>query len=76
RELIEWLQRFEDQDAEVEVVKHKREAGYYAHGGEATSVPFEPATHAEYTDMRGNPHTKPTDPWFGSRTLLLGVLNG
>ncbi len=76
RELIEWLHRFEDQDAEVKVVSHTGGTGYYDQGGNAARTSFDPERHAEYTDLRGNPFVKSTDPRFGARTLLLGEIDG
>lgn len=75
KELVEWLAAFEDQDAEVEVVRHTSGGGYYDQGGNASSVAFDPSSHAEYTDMRGNQFVKPDAPYYNSRTLLLGELN-
>ncbi len=75
RELVEWLAAFEDQDAEVEVVQHTQGSGYYDQGGTAASVPFDPTRHAEYTDLRGNPHIKPDWPSYEARMLLLGEMN-
>ena len=75
KELVEWLAAFEDQDADVEVVQHTGGTGYYDQGGNASLVAFDPSKHAEYTDMRGNPHVKPDAPYYNARTLLLGELN-
>ena len=75
RELVQWLAAFEDQDAEVEVVQHSSGSGYYEQGGTASVVKFDPAEHADYTDLRGNPHIKPDAPYFEARTLLLGEMN-
>jgi hypothetical protein len=75
RELVEWLAAFEDQDADVEVVQHTIGTGYYDQGGNASMVAFDPSRHAEYIDMRGNPHVKPDAPYYNARTLLLGELN-
>jgi hypothetical protein len=75
KELVEWLAAFEDQDAEVEVVRHTHGSGYYDQGGNASSVPFDPASHVEYTDLRGNQFVKPDAPHYNARTLLLGELN-
>ena len=76
KELIAWLSAFPDQDADVEVVQHTSGTGYYDQGGNARSEPFDPERHAEYTDLRGNPHVKPDAPWKDARTLMLGELNG
>jgi hypothetical protein len=76
REMAAWLAQFEDQDAEVEVVSHTSSGSYYEQGGTATSAPFDPAKHADYTDLRGNPYIKPDSPSYNARTLLLGELNG
>lgn len=75
RELVEWLTAFEDQDAEVEIVKHTRGQNYYEQGGSAAAVAFDPKEHAEYTDLRGNPHIRPGAPYYNARALLLGELN-
>lgn len=75
KELVEWLAAFEDQDADVEVVQHTSGTGYYDQGGNVSLVAFDPSKHAEYTDMRGNPHVKPDAPYYNARTLLLGELN-
>lgn len=74
-ELATWLAAFPDQDAEVEVVKHCSEGGYYQQGGTCSVAVFDPAKHAEYTDLRGNPYVKPGSPSENARTLLLGELN-
>lgn len=63
QEMIQWLSSFEDQDAEVEVVKHSRGTGYYDQGGTARVVAFDPQKHAYYTNLQGN------------RTLLLGEID-
>jgi len=63
QEMIQWLSSFEDQDAEVEVVKHSRGTGYYDQGGTARVVAFDPKKHAYYTNLQGN------------RTLLLGEID-
>ncbi|MFN7756719.1 MAG: hypothetical protein ACK5RP_04570 [Betaproteobacteria bacterium] len=76
RELIEWLAAFEDQDAEVEVVKHSSGTGYYDQGGNALQVRFDPENYTTYKDLRGNPHIKPDSPYYNARTLLLGEIDG
>jgi hypothetical protein len=75
KELVEWLSAFGDQDADVEVVRHTNGSGYYDQGGNASQVKFDPAYHAEYTDMRGNQFVKPDAPHYNARTLLLGAMN-
>ncbi len=75
RELIQWLGTFEDQDAEVEVVKHSRGTGYCDQGGNARVVAFDPEKHTTYTDLRGNPYVKPDAPYYEARTLLLGEVD-
>lgn len=62
RELVEWLQKFEDQDATVEVLQ----------GGETIPVEFDPEQHVEYTDLRNNPFAK-GKPWSNRHTILLGA---
>ena len=74
-ELAKWLAAFEDQDADVDIVSHTRGTGYYDQGGNARTVTFHPDKHAEYTDMRGNPHVPPGATYENSRTLLLGELD-
>jgi hypothetical protein len=75
REFVQWLAAFHDQDADVEVVRHTRGTGYYDQGGNASAELFDPEKHAEYTDLRGNPHVAPGAPWENAHTLLLGELN-
>ena len=75
RELIQWLAKVQDQDAEVEVVMHSRGTGYYDQGGTASAVAFDPEKHATYTDLRGNTYIKPDAPYYNARTLLLGELD-
>jgi hypothetical protein len=75
RELIEWLQAFEDQDATVEVLHCAPGSGYYQQGGVTGYVEFDPDKHAEYTDMRANQFAK-GKPWENSHTLLLGLNEG
>ncbi len=75
RELIEWLSAFEDQDAEVEVVRHSSGTNYYEQGGTCSAVSFDPSKHTEYIDLRGNPFIKQDSPCYNARTLLLGELN-
>ena len=65
-EMIAWLQN-QDQGATVEVVVSEyrgwsRDAGWRA---------FDPAEHADYSDMRGNPHAV-GQPHENSRTLYIG----
>ena len=69
------LRLFPDQDADVEVLYHTSGTGHYDQGGNAGPVPIDPAIHAEYTDLRGNPHIKPSESYFNRRTLLLGSMN-
>jgi len=76
RELINWLAKFEDQEAEVEVVEHSNSgASYYEQGGTSRVARFNPEKHAVYTDLRGNPHVKPSNSYYNERTLLLGEIN-
>ena len=75
KELIQWLAKVEDQDAEVEVVQHSRGTGYYDQGGNASTAAFDPEKHTTYTDLRGNPHIKPDATYYNARTLLLGELD-
>ena len=75
RELIQWLETVEDQDAEVEVVQHSRGYGYYDQGGNASTAAFDPEKHTTYTDLRGNPLIKPDATYYNARTLLLGELD-
>lgn len=71
-ELVAWLQEFEDQEAEVEVLHCQRDGGYYAQGGVTGRVKFNPERHIEYTDYRDNPFAV-GQPWAQERTLLLGL---
>lgn len=66
-ELIQWLASFEDQDAEVEVVRHSCGIG-------RVDV-FDPKKHANYMDLRGNQYVTPDQPCYESRTLLLGEID-
>ncbi len=72
RELIEWLQKFDDQEATVEVLHCQPASGYYMQGGETSTVEFDPDLHAEYIDMRENQFAVGT-PWGEKHTLLLGL---
>lgn len=72
RELIEWLQKFEDQDATVEVLHCREGNSYYMQGGETVTVQFDPEKHAEYIDMRNNPYAQ-GKPWGEVHSLLLGM---
>jgi hypothetical protein len=74
KELVEWLTAFEDQDAEVEVIKHVRGLSYYDQGGTVEVVPLE-LNIMNYTDLRGNPFVEESCSYHGSHTLLLGELN-
>lgn len=82
KDLITWLQT-QNQDAEVEVVKHSTSTGgmaYYSQGGEAMTVPLslDPVDGLwEYTDWRE--YSKydwmtPDHPCYDKCTLTLGVL--
>lgn len=75
KDLIEWLKGFEDQDADVLIIEHEAEGGYYSQGGIAHEAPFDPEKHAEYTDMRGNKFVPPGATYENKRTLLLGAMN-
>lgn len=75
RELVKWLSEFEDQDAEVQIVKHLSAGGYYEQGGTASVELFDPEMHSEYSDLRGNPFIHSDAPYYNSRTLLLGEIN-
>ena len=74
KELVEWLTAFEDQDAEVEVIKHVRGSSHYDQGGIVEVVPLEPDL-MNYTDLRGNQFVKKDCSYHGSHKLLLGELN-
>lgn len=76
RELVEWLAKFPDQDATVEVLECVPGRGYYQQGGVTNRAAFDPEKHAEYTDMRCNPYTPADAPYKDSRTLLLGINDG
>jgi len=73
KELIAWLESFEDQDADVLIVEHHSGRGYYDQGGNAYEKEFDPTKHTEYTDFRGNQFVHPGSPWENQRTLLLGA---
>jgi hypothetical protein len=75
KELILWLAAFEDQEAEIEVVKHTSGKGYYDQGGNIETVIFDPRQHSTYSDMRGNQYVKPGSSYENSRTLLLGAVH-
>jgi hypothetical protein len=76
KDFARWLLTFEDQEAEVEVVKHfAGGGGYYCQGGTVVAVSFDPENHANYTDLRGNQFVTPDKPYFGARTLLLGEMD-
>lgn len=75
RELIEWLKRFEDQDAEVFIIEHMSQGGHYCQGGTAEEAAFDPSKHAEYTDLRGNKFVPPGASYENKRSLLLGAMN-
>lgn len=72
KELIEWLSAFEDQEAEVTVLSHNSNGGYYEQGGTAWEVSFDPDKHTDYTDFRNNPFVKPHSEYYGARFLFLG----
>ncbi|MGY5921377.1 hypothetical protein ACS9ZL_08525 [Stenotrophomonas africana] len=72
RELIEWLQAFDDQDATVRVLHCQPAHSYYMQGGETSAVDFDPELHSEYTDLRENPFCK-GKPWANEHSLLLGA---
>jgi hypothetical protein len=76
RQMIEWMSTFEDQDAIVEVVCHSNDGGYYEQGGTAQTEEFNPDSHVEYTDHRGNQFIKETDPYYNRRSVVFGILNG
>ena len=73
-EFIEWL-KTQDQEATIEVVEHTTGRGWYDQGGNALVVEFDPARHADYTDMRGNQFAV-GKPYQDARTLLLGMKDG
>lgn len=75
KELTQWLSEFPDQEAIVEIIEHTSGTGYYDQGGNATTVEFNPEYHYEYTDLRGNPFVRETEPWYNKRSLLLGTIN-
>jgi hypothetical protein len=74
KELVGWLTAFEDQDAEVKVIKHVCGSSYYDQGGTVEVVSLEPDV-MNYTDLRSNPFIKEDCLCHGSHTLLLGELN-
>lgn len=74
RQLREFLEQFEDQDAVVQVVEHHCGTDYYEQGGRAFEVNFNPAEHVSYVDMRNNQFATEAQRNL-PRTLLLGVTN-
>jgi len=74
-ELIEWLNQFPDQEADVLIVEHSDGTGYYDQGGNAYEEEFNPEKHAEYIDMHGNPYVTPDKSYYNKRTLLLGAMH-
>lgn len=71
-DFIRWLGT-QDQDATVEVLVRELGAGW---SGDVVRVTvFDPNLHAEYVDLRGNPHAIGA-PHENARTLLLGVNDG
>lgn len=75
-EFIKWLNKFEDQDAEVLIVEHESGTGYYDQGGNAREEEFDPSRHVEYTNFRGNRFVKETEKHYGKSYVLLGTING
>lgn len=73
RELVEWLQAFEDQEAVVCVVVSEPGTGYYDQGGTSHVEKFSPDTHAEYTDWRESSFVRENEPHYLTRELLLGL---
>lgn len=69
REFIAWLAT-QDQDATVEVLLGER--GKNWNSDSYRRVDFDPEKHADYTDLRGNPHTI-GKPYENARTLFLGL---
>jgi len=67
-EMIEWL-KTQDQGATVEILAGYRGRNWNDDGYSLKD--FDPLLHAEYTDMRGNPHAK-GKAYENSRTLFLG----
>jgi hypothetical protein len=76
RQMIEWMSTFEDQDAIVEVVCHRNDGGHYEQGGTAQTEEFNPDSHVEYTDMRGNRYVNESAPYYNRRSVVFGVFNG
>ena len=75
RQMIEWMSTFEDQDAIVEVVVHREGRDYYSQGGTAQTEEFNPDSHVEYTDMRGNNFVNESAPYYNRRSVVFGILN-
>ncbi len=67
-EMIEWL-KTQDQGATVYILIEKRGGSWQPNW--VTNVPFDPAEHSDYIDMRGNPHAV-GKPYENDRTLYLG----
>lgn len=72
-ELVEWL-KTQDQGAVVEVVIHTSGRSYYEQGGTAKAVEFKTEL-SDYEDLRWNSRIPPDAPYYGKRTLRLGVLD-
>ena len=75
KEFIEWLQT-QDQGATVEIIEHLGGIGYYDQGGTVFKEIFDPGKHSDYSDLRGNQFIKAGAPYFETRTLLLGSIDG
>ena len=77
RQMREWMETFEDQDAIVQVVVHSSDGGsYYCQGGSATEDYFNPAEHVEYTDFRGNQFVSEDSAHYNRSYVTFGVYNG
>lgn len=72
KEFQEWLEQFPE-DAVIEVCVGHDAGGYY-HDTVVFEQEFEGTRFHDYdfVDFTQNPHTKPTDVWFGKKLLTLG----
>lgn len=72
RDFIALLQKFPDQECEVQVVDHTGGRGWYDQGGNVTVAPFSKERHMDYTDFRGNQFVKSDAAHYSKRYLLIG----
>lgn len=75
KELIKWLEDFEDQDAEVIVVEHHDSSNYEMQGGYVYKVPFISNIHSEYINFKGEKWVKKDSTNYNKSFLFLGAIN-